>query len=93
VEHKTKIAISRKKSLFSEETKAKMSESHMGERNGRYNKGTPVYLYEVHPTLVGVPMPPEGTGYELSAICPNICRCSSALAINRNTVSRRIASY
>jgi len=43
-EHKAKIAASRKNIIFSEETKAKMSASHIGERNGRFNKGTPVYL-------------------------------------------------
>jgi hypothetical protein len=47
-EHKAKIALSRKNVIFSEETKAKMSASHIGERNGRLNKGTPVYLYEIN---------------------------------------------
>jgi len=41
-EHKAKIAASRKKILISEETIVKMSVSHMGERNGRFNKGMPV---------------------------------------------------
>lgn len=59
-EHKAKIAASRKSVIFSEETKARMSTSHLGERNGRFNKGIPVYLYEVLPS-----------GFELSAIFPN----------------------
>jgi NUMOD3 motif len=50
-EHKAKIAASRKKIIFSKETIVKMSASHMGERNGRFNKGMPVYLYEVTSTL------------------------------------------
>jgi hypothetical protein len=58
-------------SIHTEETKAKIAASLTGDRSPRFNKGTPVYLYEVHPTLVGVPMPPEVTGYELSAIFPN----------------------
>ena len=45
-----KIAASRKSVIFSEETKARMSTSHLGERNGRFNKGIPVYLYEVLPS-------------------------------------------
>jgi len=43
-EHKAKISASRKNIWFSEETKARMSASHMGDKNGRFNKGTPVYL-------------------------------------------------
>lgn len=47
----------------------------MGERNARYNKGTPVYLYEVHPT-----------GYELSAIFPKSPRASAVLEIPASTL-------
>jgi NUMOD3 motif len=49
-EHKAKLAASRKGISLSEETKTRMSISHLGDKNGRFNKGTPVYLYEVHPT-------------------------------------------
>jgi group I intron endonuclease len=74
-EHKTKISASRKNVLISEETKARMSVSHMGERNPRFNKGIPVYLYEVHPT-----------GYELSATFPNRARASTILGIPASTL-------
>jgi group I intron endonuclease len=67
-EHKAKIAISRKDMLISEETRARMSTSHLGERNGRFNKGTPVYLYEVNSTKL-----------ELSATFPNRFRATPAL--------------
>ena len=40
-----------------------------------------MYLIEVTPI-----------GLKLAATFPNIGRCSTALAINRNTVTRRIAS-
>ena len=69
-EHKAKIAASRKNLIFSEETKAKMSASHMGKRNGRFNKGTPVYLYEV-----------LSSEFELSATFPNRARASTTLGI------------
>lgn len=52
-----------------------------GELHPSFSTGKPVYLIEVLPE-----------GLELTATFPNICRCSTALAINRNTVSRRIAS-
>jgi group I intron endonuclease len=74
-EHKAKIAASRKDVIFSEETKAKMSASHIGERNGRFNKGTPVYLYEVLPSE-----------FELSATFPNRARASSMLGIPASTL-------
>lgn len=74
-EHKAKLAIARKNWIFSEETKTRMSESHKGERNGRYNKGTPVYLYEVN-----------STGYELSATFPNRARASTVLGIPASTL-------
>jgi hypothetical protein len=69
-EHKAKIAASRKNILFSEETIARMSASHMGEKNGRFNKGTPVYLYEILPSE-----------YELCATFPNRARASTTLGI------------
>jgi group I intron endonuclease len=75
VEHKTKLALSRKDMILSEETKARMSASHMGERNPRFNKGIPVYLYEIYPT-----------GYELSATFPNRARASSTLGIPASTL-------
>ena len=80
-EHRAKIAISRKNVLFSEETIVKMSVSHMGERNGRFNKGMPVYLYEV--TL---------TGLELSATFPNRARASTILGIPASTLFNYIKS-
>jgi len=52
-----------------------------GDLHPSFNTGKPVYLLEVLPE-----------GLKLTATFPNICRCSTALAINRNTVSRRIAS-
>jgi hypothetical protein len=74
-EHKAKIAASRKNLLFSEETKARMSASHMGEKNGRFNKGTPVYLYEV-----------LSSEFELSATFPNRARASTMLGIPASTL-------
>src|SRR5438034_5538152 len=74
-EHKAKIAASRKNILFSEETKAKMSAYHIGERNGRFNKGTPVYLYEVLPSE-----------FELCATFPNRARASTILSIPASTL-------
>lgn len=61
--------------IFSEETKARMSTSHLGERNGRFNKGIPVYLYEVLPS-----------GFELSATFPNRARASTMLGIPASTL-------
>jgi hypothetical protein len=58
-----------------------LSRGWKGNLHPSYNTGKPVYLIEVTPS-----------GLKLTATFPNICRCSSALAINRNTVSRRIAS-
>ena len=52
-----------------------------GEAHPSFNTGKPVYLIEVTPI-----------GLKLAATFPNIGRCSTALAINRNTVTRRIAS-
>lgn len=74
-EHKAKIAASRKDIIFSEETKAKLSSSHLGERNGRYNKGTPVYLYELLPSE-----------FELCASFPNRARASTVLGIPASTL-------
>uniref|UniRef100_A0A1D1Y4G3 Putative intron-encoded endonuclease bI1 n=1 Tax=Anthurium amnicola TaxID=1678845 RepID=A0A1D1Y4G3_9ARAE len=74
-EHKAKIAASRKSITFSEETIARMSTSHMGERNGRYNKGTPVYLYELLPSEL-----------ELCASFPNRARASTMLGIPASTL-------
>jgi hypothetical protein len=72
---KIKIAFARKGSIHTEETKAKMSASHMGERNGRYNKGIPVYSYEV-----------LSSGFELSASFPNRARASMILGIPASTL-------
>jgi hypothetical protein len=80
-EHKAKIAASRKRIIFSEETIVKMSVSHMGERNGRFNKGMPVYLYEV--TL---------TEPELIATFPNRARASTILGIPASTLFNYIKS-
>jgi group I intron endonuclease len=74
-EHKAKIAASRNNILFSEETIARMSVSHMGEKNGRFNKGTPVYLYEVLPSE-----------FTLCATFPNRARASSMLGIPASTL-------
>jgi group I intron endonuclease len=74
-EHKAKISASRESVIFSEETKAKMSASHIGERNGRFNKGTPVYLYEVLPSE-----------FELCATFPNRARASTILGIPASTL-------
>jgi group I intron endonuclease len=74
-EHRAKIAISRKNMLISEETRARMSTSHLGERNGRFNKGIPVYLYEVLPS-----------GFELSATFPNRARASTMLGVPASTL-------
>ena len=74
-EHKAKISASRKNVIFSEETKAKMSASHIGERNGRLNKGTPVYLYEIN-----------SSNFKLSATFPNRARASMVLGIPASTV-------
>jgi hypothetical protein len=72
-----------KHSLESKEKnrQATLSRGWKGELHPSYNTGKPVYLIEVTPS-----------GFKLAATFPNICRCSSALAVNRNTVSRRIAS-
>lgn len=74
-EHKAKIAASRKNITFSEETITRMSVSHIGERNGRFNKGTPVYLYEVNSSTL-----------ELSASFPNRARASKVLGIPASTL-------
>lgn len=52
-----------------------MSASHIGERNGRFNKGTPVYLYEVLPSE-----------FELCATFPNRARASTILSIPASTL-------
>jgi excinuclease UvrABC nuclease subunit len=52
-----------------------------GETHPSFNTGKPVYLIEVLPE-----------GLNLTATFSNIRCCSTTLAINRNTVSRRIAS-
>lgn len=52
-----------------------MSTSHLGERNGRFNKGTPVYLFEVLPS-----------GFELSASFPNRARASTMLWVPASTL-------
>ncbi len=52
-----------------------------GEVHPSFNTGKPVYLLEVLPE-----------GLKLTATFSNIRCCSTTLAINRNTVSRRIAS-
>jgi len=75
VEHKTKIAISRKSVIFSEETKAKTAASLKGEKSPRFNKGTPVYLYEV-----------DSTRLELSATFPNRFRAAAFLDIPASTL-------
>jgi hypothetical protein len=75
-ESKAKLAAFRKGLKLSEETKAKISASLMGKSNGRFNKGIPVFLYEVYPT-----------GYELSATFPNRARASTIL-LNTTADSR-----
>jgi hypothetical protein len=52
-----------------------------GEAHPSFNTGKPVYLIEVLPE-----------GVQFTATFSNIRCCSTTLAINRNTVSRRIAS-
>jgi hypothetical protein len=52
-----------------------------GKTHPSYNTGKPVYLIEVTPI-----------GLKLAVTFPNISRCSTALAINRNLVTRRITS-
>jgi NUMOD3 motif len=63
-EHKANITASRIGKNHSEETKARIAASLKGERNGRYNKGTPVYLYEIN-----------SSNLELCATYPAICFC------------------
>src|ERR1700722_7317856 len=52
-----------------------------GDTHPSFNTGKPVYLIEVLPE-----------GLKLTATFSNIRCCSTTLAINRNTVSRRISS-
>nr|AGA14207.1 GIYYIG endonuclease [Rhizophagus irregularis] len=70
VEHKNKIAFAREGSIHTEETKAKIAASLTGDRSPRFNKGTPVYLYEVHSTKL-----------ELSATFPNRFRAAAFLDV------------
>jgi hypothetical protein len=72
VEHKNKIAFAREGSIHTEETKAKIAASLTGDRSPRFNKGTPVYLYEVHSTKL-----------ELSATFPNRFRAAASTLFNR----------
>jgi hypothetical protein len=72
---KVKLAAFRTGLKHSGETKAKISTSLLGENNGRFNKGTPVYLYEVHPSE-----------FELSATFPNRARASAILGIPASTL-------
>ena len=58
-----------------------LSRGWKGNLHPSYNTGKPIYLIEVTPS-----------GFKLAATFPNICRCSTALAINRNTVTRRATS-
>ncbi len=74
-ESKAKLAAFRKGLNHSEETKAKISASLLGENNGRFNKGTPIYLYEVH-----------SSKFELSASFPNRARASTILGIPASTL-------
>ncbi len=78
-ESKAKLAAYRKGLNHSEETKAKISTSLLGEGNPRFNKGTPVYLYEVHPSK-----------FELSATFPNRARASMILGIPASTLFNSI---
>lgn len=74
-ESKAKLAAFRKGLKLSEETKAKISASLMGESNGRFNKGTPVYLYEI-----------KTSEFELCATFPNRARASMLLGIPASTL-------
>jgi group I intron endonuclease len=73
-ESKAKLAAFRTGLKHSEETKAPISASLIGEKNGRFNKGTPVYLYEVLPSE-----------FELCASFPNRARASAILGIPAST--------
>lgn len=74
-ESKAKLATFRTGLKLSEETKAKISASLLGEKNGRFNKGTPVYLYEVLTSEI-----------ELCATFPNRARASTILGIPASTL-------
>jgi group I intron endonuclease len=74
-EHKAKISASRKNMILSEEHKAKLSTSLKGEKSPRFNKGTPVYLYEVHSTKL-----------KLCATFPNRFRAAAILDIPASTL-------
>lgn len=74
-EHKAKIAASRKNMILSEEHKANLSASLKGEKSPRFNKGTPVYLYEVNSTKL-----------ELCATFPNRFRAAQMLDIPASTL-------
>jgi len=74
-EHKAKISLARKASKHSEGTKAKMSASHIGEKNGNFNKGIPIYLYKVH-----------SSEFELCATFVNMYRAAETLGIARSTL-------
>lgn len=75
VEHKARIALARQNHNHTEETKAKISASLKGEKSPRFNKGTPVYLYEVNSTRL-----------ELSATFPNRFRAAAFLDIPASTL-------
>jgi group I intron endonuclease len=75
VEHKNKIALAREGKIHTEETKARIAASLKGEKSPRFNKGTSVYLYEVHSTRL-----------ELSATFPNRFRASAMLDIPASTL-------
>lgn len=61
--------------ILSVEHKIKISTSLKGEKSPRFNKGTPVYLYEVHSTKL-----------ELSATFPNRFRAAAMLDIPASTL-------
>jgi group I intron endonuclease len=75
VEHKARIALARQNLNHTEKTKAKISASLKGEKSPRFNKGTPVYLYEVN-----------STRFELSATFPNRFRAAAFLDIPASTL-------
>jgi hypothetical protein len=81
VEHKNKIALAREGYIHTEETKAKIAAYLKGDRSPRFNKGTPVYLYEVHSTRL-----------ELSATFPNRFRVAAFLDIPASTLFNYIKS-
>jgi group I intron endonuclease len=74
-EHKAKITASLKGHKHSEESKNLISAALKGDKNGRFNKGTPVYLYEV-----------ISSNFKLSATFPNRVRASMILGISASTL-------